>query len=126
MNNIKQDFLILACTYASAMGQIYEKKNSSIERKKQLKSANQMLIELKKIYKQAFIENKLSEIEEFLCHDNKYVRCIAATYSLIYNYNLAHKVLNNLLLLPVPNYVAPIARLSLASWEKGLLNPENI
>ena len=126
MNNIKQDFLILACTYASAMGQIYEKKNSSIERKKQLKSANQMLIELKKIYKQAFIENKLSEIEEFLCHDNKYVRCIAATYSLIYNYNLAHKVLNDLLLLPVPNYVAPIARLSLASWEKGLLNPENI
>lgn len=108
------------------MEQIYEKKNSSIERKKQLKSANQMLIELKKIYKQAFIENKLSEIEEFLCHDNKYVRCIAATYSLIYNYNLAHKVLNDLLLLPVPNYVAPIARLSLASWEKGLLNPENM
>jgi len=102
------------------------RKIVSIERKTQLKSANQMIIELKKIYKQAFIENKLSEIEELLFHDNKYVRCIAATYSLIYNYNLAYKVLNDLLLLPVPNYVAPIARLSLASWEKGLLNPEQI
>lgn len=126
MGNIKQDFLSFASTYATAMEEIYEKKNSAIERKKQLKSANQMIIELKKIYKQAYIENKLSEIEELLFHDNKYVRCIAATYSLIYNYNLAYKVLNDLLLLPVPNYVAPIARLSLASWEKGLLNPEQI
>lgn len=124
MGNIKQDFLSFASTYATAMEEIYEKKNSAIERKKQLKSANQMIIELKKIYKQAYVENKLSEIEELLFHDNKYVRCIAATYSLIYNYNLAYKVLNDLLLLPVPNYVAPIARLSLASWEKGLLNPE--
>ena len=126
MGNIKQDFLSFASTYATAMEEIYEKKNSAIERKKQLKSANQMIIELKKIYKQAYVENKLSEIEELLFHDNKYVRCIAATYSLIYNYNLAYKVLNDLLLLPVPNYVAPIARLSLASWEKGLLNPEQI
>jgi hypothetical protein len=126
MGNIKQDFLSFASTYATAMEEIYEKKNSVVERKKQLKSANQMIIELKKIYKQAYIENKLSEIEELLFHDNKYVRCIAATYSLIYNYNLAYKVLNDLLILPVPNYVAPIARLSLASWEKGFLNPENI
>lgn len=126
MGNIKQDFLSFASTYATAMEEIYEKKNSVAERKKQLKSANQMIIELKKIYKQAYVENKLSEIEELLFHENKYVRCIAATYSLIYNYNLAYKVLNDLLLLPVPNYVAPIARLSLASWEKGLLNPEQI
>lgn len=126
MGNIKQDFLSFASTYATAMEEIYEKKNSAIERKKQLKSANQMIIELKKIYKQAYVENKLSEIEELLFHDNKYVRCIAATYSLIYNYNLAYKVLNDLLLLPFPNYVAPIARLSLASWEKGFLNPKQI
>jgi hypothetical protein len=125
MSNIKQDFLSFASTYATAMEEMYEKKISVVERKKQLKSANQMIIELKKIYKQAYIENKLSEIEELLFHENKYVRCIAATYSLIYNYNLAYKVLNDLLILPVPNYVAPIARLSLASWEKGFLNPEN-
>ena len=25
-----------------------------------------------------------------------------------------------------PNYVAPIARLSLASWKKGLLNPDKM
>ncbi len=119
----KQDFLSFASTYASAMEEVYEKQNNPVERKKQLKTANQMIIELKKIYKQAYLKNKLSKIEELLFHENKYVRCVAATYSLIYNYDLAQKVLNDLLNLPVPNYVAPIARLSLASWEKGLLNP---
>lgn len=126
MGNIKQDFLSFASTYATAMEEIYEKKNSPVERKKLQKSANQMIFELKKIYKQAYLDNKLSVIEELLDHENKYVRCIAATYSLIYNYDLAYKVLNDLIVLPVPNYVAPIARLSLASWEKGFLKPENI
>lgn len=126
MDNLKQDFLSFATTYASAMEEIYEKKNSPVERKKLQKSANQMIFELKKIYKQAYLDNKLSVIEELLDHENKYVRCIAATYSLIYNYDLAYKVLNDLIVLPVPNYVAPIARLSLASWEKGFLKPENI
>lgn len=126
MDNLKQDFLSFATTYASVMEEIYEKKNSPVERKKLQKSANQMIFELKKIYKQAYLDNKLSVIEELLDHENKYVRCIAATYSLIYNYDLAYKVLNDLIVLPVPNYVAPIARLSLASWEKGFLKPENI
>ena len=126
MNTVKQQFLNFASTYASALEEVYEKKNNPVERKKQLKTANQMALQLKQIYKQAYLKNKLSEIEDLLFNENKYVRCVAATYSLIYNYNLAYKVLNDLLILPVPNYVAPIARLSLASWEKGLLNPENI
>ena len=79
LSNIKEDFLSFASTYATAMEEMYEKQNNPVERKKQLKTANQMIIELKKIYKQAYIENKLSEIEELLFHENKYVRCIAAT-----------------------------------------------
>jgi hypothetical protein len=125
MNTVKQQFLNIASSYALAMEEVYEKQNNPVERKKQLKIANQLALQLKQIYKQAYLKNKLSEIEDLLFHENKYVRCVAATYSLIYSYDLAHKVLNELLTLPVPNFVAPIARLSLASWEKGLLNPEN-
>ena len=126
MNNVKKDFLSCATTYAIAMEEVFEVENSPVDRKKHLKTANQMIVKLKKIYKQAYLDNELSEIEELLFHENKYVRCVAATYSLINNYDLAQKVLNELLILPAPNYVAPIARLSLASWKKGLLNPEKI
>ena len=54
MDNIKQDFLSLASTYASAMEEVYEIKNNPVERKKQLKIANQMVLQLKQIYKQAY------------------------------------------------------------------------
>lgn len=126
MNNVKQDFLNYATTYAAAMEEVYEMKNSPVDRKKHLKTANQMIVKLKKIYKQAYFDNELSEIEELLFHENKYVRSVAATYSLINNSDLAQQVLNDLILLPAPNHVAPIARLSLASWKKGLLNPSEM
>lgn len=74
----------------------------------------------------AYRTNELRDIEDLLAHENKYIRCVAATYSLIYNFKVAQKVLNELINLPVPNYVAPIARLSLDSWNKGYLNPEEM
>ena len=126
MNEVKQDFLKYAMEYALAMEEIFEKKNSSAVRKKHLAISNQMISKLKKIYKNAYQTNELCNIEELLYHENKYVRSVAATYSLVYNYEVAHKVLNDLMNLPVPNYVAPIARLSLDSWKKGYLNPEDM
>lgn len=126
MSDVKQYFLEYATAYAGAMEEIYEKKNSSVDRKRNLRVVNQMIDKLKKIYKQAYFANELHEIEDLLFHENKYIRSVAATYSLIYNPDLAQKVLNDLIYLPVPNYVAPTARLSLESWKKGLLNPEDM
>ena len=54
MNNVKQDFLSCATTYAIAMEEVYEVENSPVDRKKHLKTANQMIVKLKKIYHQAY------------------------------------------------------------------------
>ena len=123
MKSVKKCFLEYATLYSDSMYEIYENRNSSVDRKKHLRIANQMILKIKKLYKQAFLLNDLSEIEEFLFHEDKYVRALAATYSLVYNPILAEKVLIDLINLPVPNYVAPTARLSLDSWKNGFLNP---
>lgn len=126
MNDVKQDFLNYAMEYALAMEEVFEKKNSSAVRKKYLAISNQMIGKLKKIYMNAYRTNELRDIEDLLAHENKYIRCVAATYSLVYNFEVAQKALNELINLPVPNYVAPIARSSLDSWRKGYLNPEEM
>jgi hypothetical protein len=123
MAKIKEEFLKRAIKYAEAKEEVFDKENSQKDRSKYLRIANKMLGEIKEIYRHAYHNNELKEIEEFMFHENKYIRCIAATYSLLSNPELAEKVLNDLLKLPAPNWVGPDARLSLEIWKKGLLIP---
>jgi DNA repair ATPase RecN len=126
MSNVKEEFKKYASKYAEAMEEVFEKNNNKVDRNRNQRIINQMIFKLKEIYKKAYFDDELKEIEEFMFHKNKYIRSIAATYSLISNSELAVKVLNDLIELPKPNWVAPDARLSLESWKKGYLNPENM
>ena len=99
-------------------------EDNLIARSKNGRIVNNMIDKMKILYKQAYAVNKLAEIEEFMFHENKYIRCISATYSLFSNSKIAEDVLKKLIDLPIPNYAASNARLALDIWKKGYLDPE--
>lgn len=125
MTNYKEEFFKCATKYAQAMESLNDNLIDNLkDRSKNGRVVNNMIDKMKIMYKQAYAVNKLAEIEEFMSHENKYIRFITATYSLLSNSKIAEDVLNKLIDLPIPNYVASNARLTLDLWKKGYLDPE--
>lgn len=126
MSKVREEFFKCASKYSEAMEQVFETDNiSKTDRSKHLKIVNQMIGKMKKIHKDAFLSNELSDLEQFMYHDNKYIRCVGATYCLTIKPEIAEDILNKLIDLPVPNYVGPIALLNLDAWKRGFMNPKD-
>ncbi len=83
--------------------------------------SNKVRQKLDFICKEAKSDGKLSEIEDFMLHENKYIRCLTAMYCLFVNPEKAEEVLKEIILLPKPNPVGAQAFTILEVWQKGLL-----
>lgn len=106
MNNFKDKFLELAIVHAEAKYQGFEMKPFDENRfKESVKTSNNAVNKIKKLCKKAKESGDLKELKEFINHENKYVRCLAATYYSFVNKEEAVKVLEELEKLPIPNYV---------------------
>lgn len=118
----KEEFLKLALKSANAKAKAFN--NPDVDDKtanENVRISNQAINKLKKLYLRAKLDGTLHEIEDLMFHENKYVRHLAATYSLVVNPELAEKTLKDLIELPVPNMVGVDASLSLEIWRKGHL-----
>jgi len=118
----KEKYLELALKYASFEKQGFETiPVIKSELSKNVRKANAARDKLDKLCKQAKDEGYLNEINEFMSHEDKYVRCVTAMYCLFTNPEVAEKVLEQLLELPKPNPVGVQAFTILEVWRKGLL-----
>ena len=122
MNSFKEQYLELALKYASFEKQGFETTPVvKSEVTKNVRKANAMRDKLDKICKLAKDEGYLNDINEFMSHEDKYIRCVTAMYCLFTDPNMAEKVLEELLELPKPNRVGANAFTILEVWKKGLL-----
>ena len=120
MNNFKEKFLELALIYAEAIYQGFELKPFDKNRlKESMKISNKAINRIKKIMVQANKNGQLNELKDFIYHENHYVRCIAATYYLFVNEELAKTVLEELNRLPIPNYTNAFTILH--AWDRGAM-----
>ena len=120
MSNFKEQFLELALIHAEAKYQGFELKPFDKNRlKESVKISNKAVNKIKKLMVKANKNEQLNELKDFIYHENKYVRCIAATYYLFVNEELAKTVLEELNRLPVPNYTDAFTILH--SWKDGCM-----
>jgi len=120
--NFKEDYLVLALQYASFEKQAFEATAiTKSEISKYVRKANAIRDKLDKLCEQANDEGCLNVINEFMFHEDKYIRCVTAMYCLFTNPTVAEKVLEDLLELPKPNRAGAQAFTILEVWKKGLL-----
>jgi hypothetical protein len=118
MSNFKEKFLELALIHAEAKYQGFELKPFDENRlKESVKISNNAINKIKKLMLKANKNGQLNELKDYIYHENQYVRCIAATYYLFVNEELAKTVLEELNRLPVPNYTD--AYTILHAWYRG-------
>lgn len=119
--SFKDNFLELALIHAEATYQGFEMKPFDKNRlKESVKASNKAVDKIKKLCVKAKDNGELVELEEFLYHENKYVRCLAATYYLFVDEEIALKVLEELENLPIPNYVTAFTVLH--AWKRGAMS----
>ncbi|MFN5418369.1 MAG: hypothetical protein ACK5B9_15025 [Flavobacteriia bacterium] len=106
MKNFKESFLDLALTHAEAKYQGFERVPFDENRlRDSVKISNKAVSKIKILCKNAKENGELVDLIEFINHENKYIRCLAATYYLFVDKEMAVKILEELEKLPVPNYV---------------------
>lgn len=120
MNNFKEKFMELALIYADAKYKGFELKPFDKDRlKESVKISNKAMVKIKKLMIKSKNDGQLDELKEFINHENKYIRCIAATYYLFVNEEVAIKILEELENLPVPNFTDAFTVLH--SWKNGAM-----
>lgn len=123
MNKFKERYLELALEFASAKEKAFETR--PIEKNivsQNVKVSNAVRKKMDTICKKAKKEGYLSDIEEYMYHENKYIRCLTAMYYLFVDSGEAKKVLDDLTKLPIPNYVD--ASTILDAWRRGGMTME--
>ncbi|MNE32163.1 hypothetical protein D3C87_22570 [compost metagenome] len=122
MNLFKEKYLELVLQYALHQKQGFETEPViQSELTKCVRKANAVRDKLDKLCEQAKNEGCLNEINDFMFHEDKYVRSLTGMYCLFTNPEVAEKVLQDIVDLPVPNHAAPLAFTTLEVWKKGLL-----
>ncbi len=122
MNLFKENYLKLALQYASYQKQGFETTLVvKSELAKFVRKSNAVRDKLDKLCTEAKDEGNLNEINDFMFHEDKYIRCLTAMYCLFTNPEVAKKVLDELMELPKPNPAGTQAFTILEVWKKGLL-----
>ncbi|WP_300667123.1 hypothetical protein [Fluviicola sp.] len=122
MNSFKEKYFELVLQYASFQRQGFETTPVvKSELAKYVRKSNAVRDKISALCKQAKDEGYLNDINEFMFHEDKYVRCLSAMYCLFTDPKVAEKVLEEIDNLPVPNHAAPLAFTTLEVWKKGLL-----
>lgn len=119
---MKEEYFELALEYASANEAAFDSpqvKKTVVA--KNVERSNKIRAKLDVLCKQAKDNGSLSVIEEYMDHENKYVRCLTAMYCLFTNPSKAEKVLKDILELPTPNPAGMQAFTILEVWRKGLM-----
>ena len=125
MQNFKDKFLELAEIYARETELMYEQSKERADIKRHGKLANNAAFKIKKLAFKAYEIGVLSEIEDLLEHENKYIRCLAGSYCLYTNPIKAIATLEEIRNLPKPNYAGLQAYTSLhAYWRYPDLKPD--
>jgi hypothetical protein len=122
MLTFREEFLKLALEFADVTEKAFERNSEKSEMSKNIKISRQLRTKLDSICQKAKKDEILYQIEGFMSHDNKYIRCLAAMYSLFTFPELAEKILEELMDLPKPNAVGAQAFTILEVWRKGLMN----
>lgn len=122
MNSFKEKYFELVLQYASFQKQGFEVTPViKSEVTKYVRKSNAVRDKINKLCKQAKDEGNLNEINNFMFHEDKYIRSLTGMYCLFTNPEVAEKVLQDIVNLPVPNHAAPLAFTTLEVWKKGLL-----
>lgn len=123
MQNFKEKFLELAEIYARETELMYEHSKEKADMKRHGKLANNAAFKIKKLAFKAYHNGNLADIEDYMKHENKYIRCLAGSFCLYSNPREAIQTLSELRLLPTPNYVGMQAYTSLHAYSR---NPDLI
>lgn len=117
MKTEKEKFELSALKYAHFMKLVFESNWSEIEKKKFQRSANQANKRCFDIFVELRKSQRISEIEEFMHHNDPFIRCLTAPLCLYSDPETAEKVLEDII--ETSKGVLNIhALLALKAWRK--------